>query len=135
MSALFEDIKVRPMRDRSGVHLSSSGLQKLCERNAYLAGESGAPFAKKLLEVCNEVNSGIDVPRKSPRDNMQQWPLSIALFKPCNVQQVMADEKETEPAHVQCSRSEQWQSTPHRGQVKVSCVISVRRLRFGRCRF
>jgi hypothetical protein len=80
MSALFEKVKVRPMRDRTGINLASSALQKLCERHAYTKGDTGVAFAKKFLRVCDEVNSGIDVPRMFERDNHQQWPLTIAAI-------------------------------------------------------
>ena len=61
MSALFETLQVRPMRNGSGVLLPSSIVHKIYERSAYGKGDRAVPFAKKLVDVCNAINSGADV--------------------------------------------------------------------------
>jgi len=96
MSALFEDIKVRPMRDRQGVKLSSSSVQNLYSRSAYKKGDSGHAFAKKFVTIRDEINSGIDVPQKSRHDSRQQWPLTIAIL-PRSVKYVLYNEDPDPP--------------------------------------
>jgi hypothetical protein len=81
MSALFEDITVRPMRDRQGVKLSSSGVQNLYSRNAYKKGDSGHAFEKKFVTICDGINSGIDVPQKLRHDSRQ----ATAAIDHCNL--------------------------------------------------
>ena len=61
MSALFETLQVRQMRNGSGVLLPSSTVHKIYERSAYSKGDRGVLFAKKLVDVCNAINSGADV--------------------------------------------------------------------------
>ena len=61
MSALFETLQVRPMWNCPGILLPSSAVHKIYERSAYNNGSRAVLFAKKLVDVCNAINSGADV--------------------------------------------------------------------------
>ena len=80
MSALFEDLRVRLLRNNDGYSHTSSGVNILYEQYAYSKGDSGTSFTKKLIDVCNEINSGVDLPNKFVRDRPMQWPLTVALM-------------------------------------------------------
>ena len=79
MPALFEDLRVRLLRNNDGYSHTSSGVNRLYEQYAYIKGDSGTSFTKKLIDVCNEINSGIDAPNKFVRDRPMQWPLTVAF--------------------------------------------------------
>jgi hypothetical protein len=70
--------------------MSGQSLQSLYSRKAYKTGDSGEAFEKKIIDVCQDINSGVDVPAYNPRAPRQQWPLAIALM-PRSLKYVVAN--------------------------------------------